>query len=220
MICPYCGESMLLELEIWEHEWMPMFCCEEQQADWAEGDYYELFKQLTADSFSTRGLCDGLIDYKLTDRVLQGGEDWQMAKAVVADHHRHHPAPVGWLFGVGVWNGPTLVGVATVGRPVARALPKTTAEVNRNCTMDLSGLERHAASKLYGAAAREAKRRGYAKIITYTFVSESGVSLKAAGWTVEARVRGRSWSCKSRPRSDKVKPQDKLRWSRQLRSAP
>lgn len=217
MICPYCGESMLLELEIWEHEWMPLFCCEELQWEWSQGDHYELLQLLTADSLNTRGLCEGLIDYKLTQRVLQGGEDWQMAKAVIAQHHRHHQPPVGWKFGVGVWNGPTLVGVATVGRPVSREFPPHVLEVNRNCTMQLQGLERHAASKLYAAAVQEAKRRRYASVITYTYVDESGVSLKAAGWTRTKRVKGRAWSCPSRPRTEKSPRRDKHRWEKAIR---
>lgn len=216
MICPYCGESMLLELELWGHDWMPIYCCEALQEEWA-GDEYELLQRITAGSLGTRGLLEGQIDYKLTHEILQGGEDWQLAKAVIAQHHRHHPPPVGWKFGVGIWNGPTLVGVATVGRPVARAIPNTVVEVNRSCTIPLSGLERHAASKLYAIAAQEAKKQGYQKIITYTFVDESGVSLKAAAWEIEAKTKGRSWSCRSRPREDKVAIKDKHRWSRKLR---
>ena len=201
---------------------MPLFCCAQQQADWSEGDPYELFKLLTADAFSTRGLCDGLIDYKLDGRILQGGPDWQMAKALIDRHHRHHPPPVGWKYGAGVWNGPTLVGVATVGRPVARMLPQQTwVEVNRSCTVDLGGLERHAASKLYAICTQEAKRRGYERIITYTYVNESGVSIKAA-WGKEALdgfVKGQSWSRTSRPRRDKSEIKDKHRWAKQLRQS-
>jgi len=71
---------------------------------------------------------------------------------------------------------------------------------------------RNACSMLYGAAWRAAKALGYRKLITYTLASEPGTSLRAAGWSVVGEVRGRSWSCASRPRVDKHPLQDKLRW--------
>ena len=50
-------------------------------------------------------------------------------------HHRHHPPPVGWLFGTAVNNGQAVVGVAMVGRPVARHLNDGwTVEITRCCT--------------------------------------------------------------------------------------
>ena len=39
---------------------------------------------------------------------------------------------------------------------------------------------------------REAKRRGFVKIITYTLEVEAGVSLRAVGWDREERIRARS----------------------------
>ncbi len=216
--CPYCGSNMLLELEIWGHEWMPLFCCEALQAEYEKVDPYQLFQELTADAFDTRGLVDGLIDYKLDHRILQGGDDLRMAKEVILQHHRHHKPSLNWRFGVGIWNGPTLVGVAMVGRPVARAIPADqVVEVNRSCTIPLGGLERHAASKLYAVAAKEARRRGFCKMITYTFVDESGASLRGAGLVIEAKVKGRSWSCPSRPRQDKSEIKDKNRWAKSLK---
>jgi hypothetical protein len=44
------------------------------------------------------------------------------ACAFIAKHHRHHQPPRGMKFAVGVAIGDELVGVATVGRPVARHL--------------------------------------------------------------------------------------------------
>ena len=47
-------------------------------------------------------------------------------------HHRHHRPPVGGYFAVGVSRGGESVGVAVVGRPVARALCNGwTSEVSR-----------------------------------------------------------------------------------------
>ena len=44
------------------------------------------------------------------------------ACAFIAQHHRHNKPPAGWKFGVGLECDGVLVGVATAGRPVARAL--------------------------------------------------------------------------------------------------
>ena len=54
-----------------------------------------------------------------------------------------------------------------------------TLEVNRLC----SDGTKNTCSILYAAAARAARAMGYRKIITYTLDTESGVSLRAAGWT-------------------------------------
>ena len=53
---------------------------------------------------------------------------------------------------------------------------------------------------------------GYKRIITYILNSESGASLRAAGWILLGHVRGRSWSCKSRPRTDKHPTCDKQKY--------
>jgi hypothetical protein len=65
---------------------------------------------------------------------------------------------------------------------------------------------------LYAAAWRAAKAMGYRKLVTYTLASEPGSSLRGAGFRCVAEVRGRPWSCKSRPRDDNHPTKDKLRW--------
>lgn len=114
--------------------------------------------------------------------------------------HRHHQAPVGHKFSIGVANDETLVGVAIIGRPVARHLDNGhTLEVTRSCTDGT----KHANSVLYGAAWRATKALGYSRLITYTQTGESGASLKAAGWRVVAeRPARRGWTTPSRPRED------------------
>jgi len=131
------------------------------------------------------------------------------ANAFVAEHHRHHGRVVGHLFSIAVSESEKVCGVAIIGRPVARHLDDTfTVEVTRVATDGT----RNAASKLYGAAQRAAFALGYRKVITYTLVTEPGTSLRAVGWKVVGEVKGRSWSCKSRPRVDKHPMQDKFRW--------
>jgi hypothetical protein len=120
------------------------------------------------------------------------------ACAFVASWHRHHEPPVGHKFSVGVADDQTLVGVAIVGRPVARHLDNGhTLEVTRSAT---DGTE-HVNSMLYGAAWRAAKALGYRRLVTYTQDGESGASLRAAGWSVIAERPPRpGWTTPSRPR--------------------
>lgn len=131
------------------------------------------------------------------------------AKVYVTRHHRHHPAPLSGLFAVGVANEGRMCGVAVVGRPVARHMQDGwTVEVTRCCTDGT----RNAPSALYGACWRAAKALGWRKLITYTLDSESGASLRGAGWKVVGEVKGRRWDTPSRPRVDKHPLQNKLRW--------
>ena len=134
------------------------------------------------------------------------------AFAFIGQHHRHHRAPVGCIFQVALARGEQIVGVAVVGRPVARMSDNGwTAEVTRLCTLDAPE-SRHAASKLYAACWRIAREMGYTRLITYTLASESGTTLRAAGWRTLYEVKGRSWSCKSRPRVDKHPLGNKTLW--------
>ncbi len=57
------------------------------------------------------------------------------AMRFIAEHHRHNKPPQGGLFAVGVSEEENLLGVAIVGRPVARMLcDGQTCEVTRLCT--------------------------------------------------------------------------------------
>lgn len=135
------------------------------------------------------------------------------ASAFITVEHRHHKPPQGHKFSIGVEDAGRLVGVAVVGRPVARmADDGYTAEVTRLCTDGTP----NACSALYGAAARAAKAIGYRKIITYILASESGASLRASGWTMDRHSAGGSWSRDDRQRTDKHPLEAKTRWSRVL----
>ena len=131
------------------------------------------------------------------------------ACAFIDTHHRHHLPPQGWKFGIAVSNGTDVVGVVTVGRPVARGFDNGwTLEVTRNCTDGT----KNAASMLYGAAARAAKALGYKRLITYTLISEKGTSLKASGWREIWKTQGGSWDTPTRPRVDKAPTEQKMLW--------
>lgn len=127
----------------------------------------------------------------------------------IALNHRHHLPPQGWKFGIAVNDGEKIVGVITVGRPVARHLDDHwTLEVTRCCTDGT----KNAASMLYAAAWRACKALGYKRLITYTLITEPGTSLKAAGWKTLYTTAGGSWSCASRPRVDKAPTCQKALW--------
>lgn len=131
------------------------------------------------------------------------------AKEFVAQHHRHHEPSLGSVFQIAVSNPSEVVGVLTAGRPVARLLDNGwTLEVNR-CATD--GTD-NACSMLYGAAWRVARNLGYERLITYTLQSESGASLRGAGWTLVGERKGRGWDCPGRPRVDTHPLQDKFLW--------
>ena len=110
------------------------------------------------------------------------------ANAFVEKHHRHHKPVPGAKFCIAVAVGGVVVGVAIVGRPIARmADDGWTLEVNRTCTDGT----KNANSMLYGACRRVAFGMGYRKLITYTLPSEGGRSLAAAGLQVHGRSRRR-----------------------------
>lgn len=124
-------------------------------------------------------------------------------------HHRHHKPPQGWLFGVAVNDGQKVVGVATIGRPVFRMFDNGwTAEVTRLCTDGTP----HVASKLYAASRRAAFALGYRRLVTYTLASESGISIRAAGWKEVGRAGGGKWGRLSRPRVDEHPTEQKTLW--------
>lgn len=91
-----------------------------------------------------------------------------------------------------------LVGVAIVGRPVARSFDDgRTLEVTRVATDGTP----NASSMLYAAAWRAASAMGFRRLVTYTQHGESGASLRAAGWSVIAERPPRpGWNMPSRPR--------------------
>lgn len=249
--CPHCGAPLELDLfEVWpaERAFQLDSCCEGRQEDLLEDlqdglrlppaerrAYLEPLRQLLQaygvpcrQVFGSWTTGTVRVDFGLEVREVAQAE----ARAFITEHHRHNRAPAGWRWGFGVFNGHELVAVAWVGRPVARGFdPARAVEVNRVCvdpTLDPE-LVWNACSMAYGAAAREAKRRGFARILTYTLEHEAGTTLKAAGWVPmdsklepvpaddeRARVRGKSWSTPSRPRQDTAPTCDKIRWGRVL----
>lgn len=120
------------------------------------------------------------------------------AQNYINAYHRHHQASHRDKFRIGAEIDGNIVGVIQVGRPVSRQLDNgRTLEVLRLCTNG----EKDVCSFLYSRAARIGKEMGYEKIITYILETESGTSLKASGWILEAEnVGGADWDTPSRRR--------------------
>lgn len=229
--CPYgCVDGPLADVAASDDEWSGSTflrfapCCEGIQNDIDVFGFDDAMGMTVGEFLSTRdpalndvrsvSAWDGYLVRRLTTRVLQGGPDQRMAFEFIAEHHRHHLAPPGWKFGLSVANGTALVAVAVVGRPVSRVLQERgVLEVTRVAAAGPDALRFNACSALYAAAARETRRRGHAgELITYTLHSESGSSLKAAGWIPEHRSPGGSWDTPSRRRGVHAPTVPKVRW--------
>lgn len=136
------------------------------------------------------------------------------ANEFVTKHHRHHKPSVGHKFSIGLSDNDNLIGVAIMGRPVARNSDDGfTIEVARLCTNG----QKNACSMLYQAAARASKELGYKKIQTYILEIESGTSLKASGWKMEAITAGGQWKhTDGKERRTDQPTMPKQRWVREL----
>ena len=138
------------------------------------------------------------------------------ANDFVEQFHRHNgrTSRDGGKFAIGASDGNGMVGVAIVGRPVARLLDDTyTAEVLR--TYVKPDAPKNVNSFLYGACWRAWRAMGGRKMVTYTLPTESGASLRAAGMKVVAESRGHKdgWQSKDREREwQPIYGQMKLRW--------
>lgn len=120
------------------------------------------------------------------------------ANVFVKEHHRHHPQVRGCKFCLALLNDKELHGVVIAGRPLSRHLDDGfTLEITRLCTDGI----KNGCSKLYSRTFKIGSLMGYKRVITYTLKSESGVSLRASGWTAVGSSRGLSWNSKGRPRS-------------------
>lgn len=106
------------------------------------------------------------------------------ANSFVGHLHRHHaPIPGGfaWFCVAAVVDG-TARGTAIAGRPTNRNNDDgLTVEVLRLTSDGTSNV----CSALLGACASAAKALGARRVITYTLDSESGMSLRGAGWIME-----------------------------------
>ena len=135
-------------------------------------------------------------------------------------HHRHNQPPPNHQYSIGVslLDG-ELIGVVMVSRPRNRnSEDGITLEIQRLTTDGT----KNACSKLYGAAVRAAFAMGYRRVITYTLMSESGSSLRGAGFIPEAEITRKPMWLKRAGRKKQVRLDgrepiplgNKIRWSR------
>jgi hypothetical protein len=113
------------------------------------------------------------------------------ANDFIAEYHRHNKRTSrdGGKFAIGAGTeADGLVGVAIVGNPLsATFMDGYTAEVLRTCSKP--GSPKNVNSFLYGACWRAWRAMGGRKLITYTLQTESGVSLRAAGWQIIGQTK-------------------------------
>jgi hypothetical protein len=150
----------------------------------------------------------------MTNKIIAIPITISEAKIFVNNFHRHNKAPVGALFSVAASDGQNMVGVAIVGRPVARKLDDgKTIEVVRCCVID--NAPKGTCSFLYSRCWQAGKALGWSKLITYTLQSESGASLRGAGWKVVAELKAndpKMWQSRQGREWQPVVGQAKLRW--------
>lgn len=141
------------------------------------------------------------------------------AVAFVREVHRRLPKLLGGMWAVGVERDAVLVGVAVVGRPVARMLDDgLRLQVLRVACVEgdasASG-HRGANSMLYGACSRAARALGASDLFTYLHHDEDAVTMRAAGWvefTPTPHGSRQEWSRDGRQRKLAVDPVHKRRF--------
>lgn len=137
------------------------------------------------------------------------------ANEFVTNHHRHNKKVQGHKFSIGALYEEELIGVAIIGRPVARKLDDgLTAEVTRLCVIENS--PKNACSFLYRAAWRAWSAMGGQRMITYTLESESGSSLKGAAFNIVGISPkwkdGKGWTTRPGREWQQVHSEKKIRW--------
>lgn len=138
------------------------------------------------------------------------------ANYFVSTYHRHNKPTQGGRFAIGATTGEQMVGVAIVGRPIARMVDHHyTAEVLRTCTNEEA--PKGTVSFLYSASWRIWQAMGGHKLITYTLQSESGASLRGAGWKClgQVKLNNKPWGSSGRERQwQSIYDQPKFRWEK------
>jgi hypothetical protein len=145
-LCLFCGEPKTLAVqEIWQDgNFQLSTCCAgllehiawemENDPDWGRALLRHLgTEDLTG--YQLRRVGDGQGFGPVLDHQLRlAAVSFPAARAFIAQHHRHCGPPRGLRYGASIWNGHAMMGVVTVGNPVAPALNgRGIVEVNRLC---------------------------------------------------------------------------------------
>jgi hypothetical protein len=242
-VCQWCHQPFELKIhEVWDgRDFMLAGCCEAVEAEAMEWlrdpeDGAALLRALDLEALVPgRGHirrvieddCRLRLDWNIEVRLILRHDRFTRghAREFIRRHHGHaRNTNAAWRFGCTIWNGPLMLGVVWVGNPVSRVLMKRDPgliEVNRLC-LDRSvsrQLRWKAASVGYNWAAKEAERRGFTSIQTYTLAdSETGMSLRYARWKVwDDDAGGKTWDSPARVRKNSTAPGRKVRWGKHLR---
>jgi hypothetical protein len=145
-----------------------------------------------------------------------------VANRVVAAWHRHHaPIPAGfvWWCVAAATEAGAITAVAIAGRPTNRNNDDgQTVEVLRVASDGTP----NACSAVLSACGRAGRAIGARRVITYTLDSESGASLRGAGWVQEADGITSSWMKGTSRRTAVMRPhmdEKKARWALNIRPA-
>lgn len=141
------------------------------------------------------------------------------ANDFVEQFHRHsrRTSRDGGKWAIGAANIDGMFGVAIVGNPVSASLMDgTTAEVLRVCVKPDG--PRNACSFLYGRCWQAWRAMGGQRLVTYTLQTETGASLRGAGWRIVGEVQPHDrWSSKKDAINREWQPiygQAKFRWEK------
>ena len=143
----------------------------------------------------------------------------KQANEFVTKYHRHNKKCTGHKFSIGAEYKGKLVGVAIIGRPVARKLDNQfTLEINRNCV--LNDAPKGTCSFLYAKAIKIWQSMGGKKIITYSLTTESGSSLKAVNFKKETQVqtfkKNKGWTNRKNRTWQEVQATPRIRWAKEF----
>ena len=147
--------------------------------------------------------------------MVTGAYPVKYAEEWIAKVHRRLPKLTGSMWGIGLWDGDEMRGLAVVGRPSARMLDtpaRTRVAVLEVLRVAVVEGTPNGCSRLYGACARAGRAMGLDGMLTYIHDDETGVSLSAAGWVPDRVTEGGEWSRESRQRDLALDAKPKQRW--------
>jgi len=152
-----------------------------------------------------------------TSRLSLRPSNIKEARLFIAEHHSHLPKILTGLFAIGVEDDGKLVGVAVIGRPVARMLAadRRCLELSRTCTDGTKNVS----SMLAAAAWRAVRAMGCTRLVTYTLQSEAGTTYKAAGFRRVglSSPQGTGWKSREGRKSGQSNYEQKVRWEARAR---
>jgi hypothetical protein len=166
-------------------------------------------------------------DIKLSKLLTSKPITIRQANEFIKQFHRHHRPTTRnsgrWAIAA-INTNDEIVGVSIVGNPVsATMMDGYTVEITRLCVRE--DAPKGTCSFLLSKCCTIWRTMGGKKVITYTLDSESGSSLKGAGWQLSGIVKPhRRWQNKTKADgverdSLKIYELSKKRWERNLQEA-